>query len=183
MDLPSFNIRKHPSTRMPAWLQRLRKMTQKSAQWHKSWQLKFHLTNLLGLAAVGNSCEGNWKTSLLWPVTSSKVPGEVYFQRRYKANAIRWSPKQSEFLIIQNVQCEAYKQEISCLNNSDGSPKTSTLLKLSPMVDNDGLVRVGGRLQRASLSYEESHPLGLPGSRHISSLLIKHYHEKVQHQG
>ena len=85
----------------------------------------------------------------------------------------------AKFLIIQNVQCEAYKQEISCLNNSDGLPKTSPLLKLSPMVDNDGPVRNGGQLQRASLSFEESHPLGLPSSHHISSLLIKHY----QHQG
>ena len=88
-----------------------------------------------------------------------------------------------KFLIIRNVQREAYEQEISCLNNSHGLPKTSPLLKLSPMVDNDGLVRVGGRLQRASLSYEESHPLILQSSHHVSSLLIKHYHEKVQHQG
>ena len=48
----------------------------------------------------------------------------------------------AKFLNIQNVQREAYEQEISCLNNSDGLPKTSPLLKLSPMVDNDGLVRV-----------------------------------------
>ena len=89
----------------------------------------------------------------------------------------------AKLLIIQNVQHEAYEQEISSLNNSDGSPKTSPLLKLSPMVDNDGLVRVGGRLERASLSYEESHPLILPSSHHVTSLLIKHYHEKVQHQG
>ena len=92
----------------------------------------------------------------------------------------------AKFLIIQNVQREAYEQEISCLNNSDGlpkMPKTSPLLKLSPMVDNDGLVRVGGRLQRTSLSYEESHPLILPSSHHVSSVLIKYYHEKVQHQG
>ena len=89
----------------------------------------------------------------------------------------------AKFLIIQNVQREAYEQEISCLNNSDGLPKTSPLLKLSPMVDNDGLVRVGGRLQRASLSYEKSHRLIMPSSHHVSSILIKHYHEKVQHQG
>ena len=68
----------------------------------------------------------------------------------------------AKFLIIQNVQREAYEQEISCLNNSDGLPMTSPLLKLNPIVDNDGLVRVGDRLRRASWSYEESHPLILP---------------------
>ena len=89
----------------------------------------------------------------------------------------------AKLLIIRNVECEAYEQEINCFNNSHGLPKTSPLLKLSPMVDNDGLLRVGGRLQRASPSYEESHPLILPSSHHVSSLLIKHFHEKVQHQG
>ena len=89
----------------------------------------------------------------------------------------------AKVLIIQNVQREAYEQEISCLNNSDGLQKTSPLLKLNPIVDNDGLVRVGGRLRRASLSNEDSHPLIVPSSHHVSSLLIKHYHEKVQHQG
>ena len=86
-------------------------------------------------------------------------------------------------MIIQNVQREAYEQEISCLNNSDGLPKTSPLLKLNPIVDNDGLIRVGGRLRRASMNYEESPPLILPSSHHVSSLLTKNYHEKVQHQG
>ena len=89
----------------------------------------------------------------------------------------------AKFLIIQNVQCEAYEQEISCLNNSDGLPKTSPLFKLSPMVDNDGLERVGSRLERASLSYEENHPLILPSSHHVTSLLIKRYHGKAHHQG
>ena len=87
----------------------------------------------------------------------------------------------AKFLIIQNVQREAYEQEISCLYNSDGLPKTSP--KLNPKVGYAGLVGVGGRLRRASLSYEESHPLILPSSHHVSSLLIKHFHEKVQHQG
>ena len=89
----------------------------------------------------------------------------------------------AKFMIIKNVQREAYEEELSRLNNSDVLPKTSPLLKICPVIDNDGLLRVGGRLERASLSYEESHPLILPSSHHITSLLIKHYHERVQHQG
>ena len=51
------------------------------------------------------------------------------------------------------------------------------------MIGKDGLLRVGGRLERAALSYEESHPLILPSSHHITTLLITHYHRRVQHQG
>lgn len=69
------------------------------------------------------------------------------------------------------------------LNNCDGLLKTNPLPKLSPVVDNDGPVRVGSRLERASLSYEESRSLIVPGSRHSTGLLIKHYHERERHQG
>ena len=89
----------------------------------------------------------------------------------------------AKFMIIKNVQREVYEEELSRLNNSEVLPKTRLLLKLCPVIDNDGLLRVGGRLERASLSYEESHPLILPSSHHITSLLIRHYHERVQHQG
>ena len=51
------------------------------------------------------------------------------------------------------------------------------------MIDNDGLLRVGGQLERSCLSYEESHPLILPSSHHILMLLVRHYHKRVQHQG
>ena len=115
---------------------------------NSTWQ------TFLGLAAVSKSCEGNWKTSLLCPpVTSSKVQEKSISKEGIKPMPSAGLLNRAKF--------------------SDGLPKTSPLLKLSPMVDNDGLIRVGGRLQRASLSYEGSHPLDLPSS----------HHEKVQHQG
>ena len=89
----------------------------------------------------------------------------------------------AKYLVIQNVQYECYKEEISFLKGSAKLPKTSPLLKLSPVVDNFVLLRVGGRLERSSLSYEESHPLLLPSSHHVTTLLVRHYHERVQHQG
>lgn len=43
--------------------------------------------------------------------------------------------------------------------------------------------RVGGRVPRSSLHPHIKHPAILPKKSHVSSLLIKHFHEKVQHQG
>ena len=51
------------------------------------------------------------------------------------------------------------------------------------MIDKEGFVRVGGRLEQAGLSYEERHPLILPSSHHVTTLLVTSYHGKVQHQG
>ena len=89
----------------------------------------------------------------------------------------------AKYLVIQNVQHECYKEEISFLKGSTKLPKTSPLLKLSPVIDNYGLLRVGGRLERSGLSYKESHPLILLSSHHVAMLLVRYYHERVQHQG
>ena len=54
---------------------------------------------------------------------------------------------------------------------------------MSPFLDDNGLIRVGGRLERAQVPYEEKHPILLPGRHYISLLLARHFHEKVFHQG
>ena len=89
----------------------------------------------------------------------------------------------AKLLIIQTIQHETHKDEIDRLTSSGRLPKTSPLLKLSPAVDKDGLLRVGGRLEQAGLNYEEQHPLILPASHHVTTLLVNYYHERELHQG
>ncbi|KAK3740123.1 hypothetical protein QZH41_001270 [Actinostola sp. cb2023] len=57
------------------------------------------------------------------------------------------------------------------------------MVKLSPVIDENGLLRIGGRLNEADLSNEERHPLILPSSHHVAALVVEHYHAKVKHQG
>ena len=53
---------------------------------------------------------------------------------------------------------------------------------LAPFVEND-VIRVGGRLKRASLPYDQVHPILLPGNHHVSKLIMEEFHEKVCHAG
>lgn len=55
--------------------------------------------------------------------------------------------------------------------------------KLNPVLDDHGLLRIGGRLQHAPLEIQEKHPLIIPGHSHVPALLVNYYHEKVRHQG
>ena len=80
---------------------------------------------------------------------------------------------ESEAVIIKAAQREAL------LDISPSSP----LSKLDPFVDPDGITRVGGRLKLSSLPDGSKHPPILPRNGHITILLIRHYHHKVQHQG
>ena len=42
--------------------------------------------------------------------------------------------------------------------------KSGTLAALNPFIDDNGVMRVGGRLQNSHLSFEEKHPIILPKS-------------------
>ena len=91
--------------------------------------------------------------------------------------------KQAQSIIIKNMQLEAYGEDLKLLQNSERLPATSPLKKLNPIIDAEGLLRVGGRLEHADLKFEERHPLILPSSHHATTLIVRYYHARVQHQG
>ena len=119
-----------------------------------------------------------WLVQLHQPKTSEEAGAH-----ESPKTALVHNLSKAKSLIIQNVQYEAFKAEIRCLRSSERLPKSRLLLKLSPVIDKGGFVRVGGRLERAGLSYEERHSLILPSSHHVTTLLVTYYHERVQHQG
>lgn len=90
---------------------------------------------------------------------------------------------QSKRIIIQAVQEETYEAEYACLRKKENVLKDSPLKNLDPFIDSSGLLRVGGRVREAELQQEEKNPLIIPGKHHVAKLLIRHYHEKTQHQG
>lgn len=56
------------------------------------------------------------------------------------------------------------------------------LRSLNPIME-DGILKVGGRLDRAPVSYELRHPAILPSKHQITELLIRHHHRMLGHQG
>lgn len=69
------------------------------------------------------------------------------------------------------------------METGDKLSKKSLLKGLDPFIDADGLLRVGGRLTEAQIELDAKKPLIIPGKHHIATLLVKHHHEKVRHQG
>ncbi|XP_022518476.2 uncharacterized protein LOC111188878 [Astyanax mexicanus] len=105
-------------------------------------------------------------------------------QRTNKSTSLE-ERKEAEFAIVRLVQEEPFSHEIKRLKlkDKDAETKDSKLCKLSPFLDEEGILRVGGRLSQAMLHPHVKHPAILPKNSHISDLLIKHCHEKTQHQG
>ncbi|XP_048479524.1 uncharacterized protein LOC125488579 isoform X1 [Plutella xylostella] len=84
-------------------------------------------------------------------------------------------------LIIKYEQHKYFETEIDslCKNyNLKGN-----LSNLHPFIDNEGLLRVGGRLDHADITYNQKHPVILPRESHITTLLIRSEHERLLHAG
>ncbi|PFX16157.1 Transposon TX1 uncharacterized 149 kDa protein [Stylophora pistillata] len=52
---------------------------------------------------------------------------------------------------------------------------------LSPFVDDKGIIRVGGRIDKALVSYKEKQPVLLPNEHRISMLITHHMHNHGHH--
>ena len=106
----------------------------------------------------------------------------------------------AERAIIREVQTSAFKEELDFLKqikrkNPDPNSRVfaqqrksniktySSLYKLDPFVDEDGILRVGGRLRRASLSDDMKFPIILPRNSHVTKLIVRYFHESTSHQG
>ncbi|XP_052445763.1 uncharacterized protein LOC127987458 [Carassius gibelio] len=90
----------------------------------------------------------------------------------------------AELTVIRMVQQSAFCDEIQRLRQQkEIESSTNKLHRLNPFLDEHGILRVGGRLVHAALHPHVKHPAILPRHSHISTLLIRHYHEQVYHQG
>ncbi len=119
---------------------------------------------------------------------------------------IRYAPlnvadlKEAEKEIIRSAQKGSFGEQIkgikasqsrSCNhhNNRKNSSHNATikrrsvLYKLDPFLDEDGLLRVGGRIIRSSLPTDLKHPYIIPKDCHIVKLLVTHHHQQCEHQG
>lgn len=83
-------------------------------------------------------------------------------------------------LLIHAVQLYEFAKEFSW---SENRPLSKRLKVLAAYADNDGLIRVGGRLQNSELPDEVKFPIILPGRCHFMSLLIRHLHHVHFHLG
>ncbi len=84
--------------------------------------------------------------------------------------------------ILKAAQQASFPMEYAALSEGKALSKNSPLLKLDPIL-NEGLIQIGGRLKNSPLRSKEKNPLILHKHNHVSILLVRHYHEKVEHQG
>ena len=88
--------------------------------------------------------------------------------------------KAAELEVFRLVQRDHFSEELEAIEKQKRLSKTSSLRRFNPIVVDD-LLRVGGRLGHAQLSFDARHPILLPPKSHITHLLIAEAHEKSIH--
>ncbi|KAL0902136.1 hypothetical protein ABMA27_000080 [Loxostege sticticalis] len=91
--------------------------------------------------------------------------------------------KQSLNLIIHKAQLEMFPSEYAILKSGKALPNKNRLISLSPFLDENGIIRVGGRIQNSPYSFDTKHPILLCSKHHLTKILFSHFHLKLIHAG
>ncbi|XP_055918569.1 uncharacterized protein LOC129950669 [Eupeodes corollae] len=86
---------------------------------------------------------------------------------------------------LQKDEGEWPEQKFVVSDVQEGKPVSSKskLMKLNPMIDDTGIVRLNGRLKNALLTVSERFPIILPKESKLTSLLIDQAHNATMHGG
>ncbi|XP_065361949.1 uncharacterized protein LOC135955527 [Calliphora vicina] len=99
---------------------------------------------------------------------------EVGFLKTYEL-------KQALHLLIKLTQAVSFHDEIKTLKLGNRVPNQSNIVKLSPFLDEKGILRVGGRISNSTISYNAKHPILLSKQNPLSFLIFLDAHVKTFH--
>ncbi|CAG7838558.1 unnamed protein product [Allacma fusca] len=112
----------------------------------------------------------------------------MYLQVKNRTTILRGPLTVKELNSVLNVWIRAaqrthFSEEVTALKSKIPIPRKSHLLTLCPMLDDAGLLRVGRRLEKAPLSFNERHPILLPRSHRLTRLIVENMHRSLKHAG
>lgn len=91
--------------------------------------------------------------------------------------------QQAKTSLLKYSQRGSYPGAYKLLSKKQPLPDKHHLSPLSPFLDEKGLMRVGGRLQKAHLSAAATHPVILDHRSHIVQIMVRELHISLLHAG
>jgi hypothetical protein len=86
-------------------------------------------------------------------------------------------------ILARAVQMRSFQVDIRALKKNCLVATNSPLSALAPFIDDDGLIRVGGRLSNSNASPDVRHPIVLPPKHPLTRALILKTHILLLHGG
>ncbi|XP_043245891.1 uncharacterized protein LOC122393710 [Amphibalanus amphitrite] len=91
--------------------------------------------------------------------------------------------QRAEATVIKQAQQCGFGQEVEALKAGKAVPSASRLQPLTPQLDKNGVIRVGGRLSNAPVPERARHPIILPRDNRVTTLIIQAAHQRLLHAG
>lgn len=108
-------------------------------------------------------------------IKKEPLPGSVYITATERKEAIEhW---------VRFEQQKAFKKEIKCIKDKDNLPSKSEIAALRPKLDENSILRVGGRINKANIAYEKRHQYIIPPKSRLAYLLLRYAHKVTLHGG
>lgn len=87
----------------------------------------------------------------------------------------------AETYLLKVVQSNHFASDMNALKNN--KTLRTPVRKLNPFIDEQGILRVGGRLHNAPMTFEQKHPILLSSKDRVARLLVEYYHNTNLHTG
>lgn len=91
--------------------------------------------------------------------------------------------EQALIVIIRGMQRSDFEADLKNLKKHGEVSRGSQYVNLTPFLDINGIIRVGGRLKSSILPYDAKHPMLIPYNDPITKLIMQMTHEKNRHCG
>ncbi|XP_045778928.1 uncharacterized protein LOC123876677 isoform X1 [Maniola jurtina] len=90
---------------------------------------------------------------------------------------------QSFIFICKFAQLQSFPNEYQALINKRNISARSNLISLSPFLDEQDVMRVGGRLEHSNYDFDKKHPILLHSKHQLSCLIFRYEHVRQMHAG
>ena len=116
---------------------------------------------------------------------AAPVPDQLQFvSQKFPASGAKLGDSggypQSRQLNKKVDEARNFQMELDFIKKRKPVPATSKLASLNPTLDTCEVMRVGGRLQHASIPFYAKHPIILDPSSQLSTMLIREVHERLE---
>ena len=153
-------------------------------------------SSILVMSTSPSVCMVQWERYSSWKKLCRHYAWWMRFRFNLRCKAKKISPpperrikylsavdlQEAKLALSKQAQIESFQDDYKDLQANRSLAPNSSLLPLQPVLI-DGVIRVGGRLERAPIPFEAKHQVLLSPKHPLSRLLVQDIHERHLHVG
>ena len=158
----------------------LERFEERISKWHRMVRVMAWILRFIRNTRKGHGFKHSLQNTCLVPVCLS--------QKRSGPNVevtdiVVSELDRAETRIIKLMQQRSFETELEVLRKDTFKKRTGTLWRLKPFIDEDGVLRVGGRLSNSLEDESFKFPAIIPKQSTCTRRLIEWHHGQIQHRG